>query len=119
MPQFRIRVDGVEDVMRTLGSAGAEQFAREIDQLTELNTREMANKAHDMAPHLTGKLKGGIVSSVNKIGEGHWEFGDGGVEYSQKQEYEHKSKKGFFRKAVWNGRTKFRRDIVQKIAEWR
>lgn len=119
MAQLRIRVDGVREVLESLGSAGARQLAQELDAITEYNTREMAKAAHDGAPHLTGKLKGGIMASVNKVGEAHWEFGDGGVEYSRRQEYEHASKKGFFRKAVWNGRGQFRDDINRKLREWR
>jgi hypothetical protein len=111
---INVRVQGVEEVLRMLGEQGARQLAQEIDEVTERTVRQMANEAAEKAPVKTGKLASSIPPSVNKLDEMKWEFGSD-VEYATRQEYEHSEKKGFFRKAVWNNREKFRTDVREVI----
>lgn len=112
--QFNVRVTGVEEVLRRLGEQGARELAREIDQVTERTVRTMANEAAGNAPVKTGKLAASIPPSVEKVGEMKWQFGSD-VEYATRQEYEHATKKGFLRKAVWDNRDQFRQDVREVI----
>lgn len=111
---FNVRVTGVQEVLRRLGEQGARQLAQEIDEVTERTVRTMANEAATNAPHKTGKLAASIPPSVEKVGEMKWQFGSD-VEYATRQEYEHSTKKGFLRKAVWNNRDQFRQDVREVI----
>lgn len=111
---INIRVTGVEEVLRQLGEHGARELAREIDEVTERTARIMANEAAANAPVKSGKLAASIPPSVDKIDEMKWQFGSD-VEYATRQEYEHSARKGFFRKAVWNNREKFRSDVREVI----
>lgn len=109
-----VRVSGVEEVLRRLGDQGARQLAQEIDEVTERTVRTMANEAATNAPVKTGKLAASIPPSVDKVDEMKWHFGSD-VEYATRQEYEHSTKKGFFRKAVWGNREQFRTDVREVI----
>lgn len=111
---MNVRVTGVEEVLRRIGEQGARAMAHEIDQVTERTVRTMANEAATNAPVKTGKLVASIPPSVEKVGEMKWQFGSD-VEYATRQEYEHATKKGFLRKAVWNNREQFRQDVREVI----
>jgi hypothetical protein len=76
----------------------------------------MANESAEMAPRLTGKLKNSITASVEQESEGVWTYGSD-LPYATRQEYEHRSKKGFIRKSVWNNREPYRNKINQRIGE--
>lgn len=112
--QFNVKVSGVEEVLRKLGEQGAKELAQEIDQVTERIVRTMANEAADNAPVKTGKLAASIPPSVGKVGEMKWQFGSD-VEYATLQEYEHATKKGFLRKAIWDNREQFRQDVREVV----
>jgi hypothetical protein len=109
-----VRVTGVEEVLRMLGEQGAQQLAHEIDRAVERKVRTMANEAATDAPVKTGKLAASIPPSVEKLEEMKWRFGSD-VEYATRQEYEHATKKGFMRKAVWNNREQLRQDVREVI----
>jgi hypothetical protein len=114
MAQNRIRITGVDEVLRTLGRAGAEALADEIDGIVERNTLSMVNDARQNAPRKTGNLANSIDIVDQETKPMQRTFGSD-VPYATRQEYEHASKKGFMRKAVWNGRTPLRNEINDAI----
>jgi hypothetical protein len=110
---FSVSVSGIEAVRHALNPAAV---TRDIDRITETYARKMANEAAENAPRDTGRLKNSFPSSVQKESEGLWSFGSD-VPYAAKQEYEHRTKKGFVRKAVWNNREAYRSKIKERLDE--
>lgn len=89
-----------------------------VDKVTETYARKMANEAAAAAPVDQNILAPSIAASPerDKGLKGVWTFGSN-VEYARRQEYEHKTKKGFIRKAVWNNRTPYREAILREITK--
>lgn len=115
MVKFTVKATGVKEAIEKAGNP--DELIKELDKTTERNTRLMANKASERAPVDTGRLASSIPASVEKEQEMVWIFGSD-VEYAQRQEYEHKSKKAFLRRSLWEGRTKFRGDIQKTIRKF-
>lgn len=110
---FNVSVSGLQDVLRALDSSSLE---RDIDRITETYARKMANEAAQNAPVDTGRLRNSFPPSVQKESPGVWSFGSD-LPYATRQEYEHRTKKGFVRKAVWNNREPYRNKIRQRLDE--
>jgi hypothetical protein len=110
--KFKIKAQGVEEVLRKLGAKGAQEFAKEIDQIVEEHALNIVNNARHNAPIDTGALKNSI--DIYEEGELYRVVGSDRP-YAQRQEYEHATKKGYFRKALWNEREPFRKDIQDAI----
>lgn len=110
---LRIQVRGVEDVIRRAGLKRA-RLVREIDMDVEVTTFEAVNMARNGAPVLTGKLQEGIqiLPQYTKVLSRTW---GGLAEYTRRQEYEHKSKKGFMRRAQWQARSVLRERVRRTI----
>jgi hypothetical protein len=110
---INIRASGVEDVLRQLGEQAADELTEELDKVVQRHAVKIANQAKHNAPVKSGKLKGSIhiygrpVKLRRVIGSN--------VPYATRQEYEHKTKKGYFRRALWKGRKPFRDDIERTI----
>jgi hypothetical protein len=111
-----VRVTGVDEVLARLGKQGAEALASQLDGEVERSVRTMANESADSAPYKSGKLAGSIPPSVEQVSPMTWEFGSD-VEYATQQEYEHATKKGFFRKSIWNNREPLRKGISEVIRD--
>lgn len=108
-----VRVHGVDEVLRRLGEEGAREMVDKIDEVVERRTLMMVNDAKIGAPIDTGLLKNSIHLYGRQMKMSRV-FGSN-VEYATKQEYTHATKKGFFRKAVWNHREKLREDVREVI----
>lgn len=113
-PHIRISsAKGLDEVFRKLGKDGANALANELDGIVESNALKIVNQARENAPRRDGFLKNSIniygkkVKLVRTIGSDR--------PYAQRQEYEHATKKGYFRKALWGSREPFRRDIQNAI----
>lgn len=89
-----------------------------VDKVTETYARKMANEAAEAAPVDQNLLAPNIAASPERDNglKGVWTFGST-LEYGRRQEYEHKTKKGFIRKAVWNNRTPYREAILREITK--
>ncbi|WP_053073680.1 HK97 gp10 family phage protein [Bacillus sp. LL01] len=111
---MNVKVTGLDQVIKKLGTQAAADLAKDLDGITEKSTLKMANEAAINAPRRDGHLKNSIVSSVKQRGLATWSYGSD-REYAMRQEYEHPTQKGFFRKSIWNGRAIFRKDIVERI----
>jgi hypothetical protein len=112
-PKIKIKVQGVEDVLMRLGKKGANELAAELDNIVEANAIKIVNEAKENAPIRDGFLKRSIklygkpVMLRRTIGSDR--------PYAQRQEYEHATHKAYFRRALWNGRKPFRKDIRDEI----
>lgn len=106
-------IQGLDEVLRRLGSAGARQLESELDRIVEEHAISIVNEAKENAPERDRFLKRSIklygrpVKLQRTIGSN--------MPYAQRQEYEHATKRGYFRKAMWNGREPFRQDITGAI----
>ena len=116
MTRFNISVKGLDSVMKDFSEAGR-KAQDNADKVTETYTRKMANEGADMAPVDTSALKNNLLASPRRISPGVWEFG-GTLAYTRRQEYEHKTKKGFIRKAVWRNRNDYREKLREELARW-
>lgn len=73
---------------------------RALGDVVEEYTDYMAAQASDNAPIDTGALKADILSSVEREAPLSRIFGSD-LPYAQRQEYEHKTKNAYFRRAIW------------------
>jgi len=113
---FKVKAEGIDKVMKKFTIAGI-QAQGNADKITETYTRKMANESASNAPVDTSDLKNSILASPRRIKAGTWEYGSE-LPYAQRQEYEHKSKKGFIRKSVWNNRTPYREALKKEFSKW-
>jgi len=112
--RLNVNVKGLDKAMKGF-SVKAAKAQGVADKVTETYTRKMANEAADMAPVKFGDLRANLVASPYRLHRGTWQFG-GTLEYTRRQEYEHKTKKGFIRRAVWNNRNDYREAIRREVA---
>ena len=113
---INVKVEGLDVIMRKLASAGADALSN-ADKVTETYARKMANEAGAAAPVLDNELRPSIIASPRRIGPSEWEFGST-LPYARRQEYEHATKKGFIRNAVWNNETPYRDRLLKEVAKW-
>jgi len=110
---FKVKATGVEAVLRKLGAEGAKRLADDLDIIVEKQALLTVNDAKENAPYKDGMLKRSIklygkpVRLERTIGSN--------VPYAQRQEYEHATNKGYFRKALWKRREPFRKAIESEI----
>ena len=114
--KLNVKVTGLDDVLRKLDKQLGQQAVDDLDKITEAYARKMANESAEMAPIKDGLLRNSIASSpqVSDDDTHVWEYGSN-LPYATRQEYEHKTNKGFVRKAVWNNREKYRAAIKKRI----
>jgi len=117
MTRFNISVKGLDSVMKDFSEAGR-KAQDNADKVTETYTRKMANEGADMAPVDSGDLRANLASSPRRIAPGSWEFG-GTLPYTRRQEYEHATKKGFIRKAVWRNRNDYREKLREEVSKFK
>lgn len=100
MAKFKFDIQGVDEVQRALGRQAASALKRQVaDDISE-GVDAMAEGAYDNAPVETGALRSSILASVKREGLMEYIFGSH-LPYAQRQEYEHKTKKAYFRRAIW------------------
>lgn len=116
---INLKVTGVEALTKKLEGFAGQAAASNADKITETYTRKMANEAAANAPVRDNILAPALAASPEKLSEGVWQFGNNGVEYTRRQEYEHPSKKGFIRKAVWDNREPYRNRIKEELTRWK
>lgn len=113
--KISVKSFGTKEVAKMFLKKSDEAF-NIADNVTETYTRKMANESAEMAPVDTGKLKNSIAASPERIAKGEWQYGSD-VEYARRQEYEHRTRKGFIRKAVWNNRDKYRETLRRELTK--
>lgn len=86
------------------------------DKVSEKYARKMANESAGMAPVDSGDLRANLQASPRRLAPGTWEYG-GTLPYTRRQEYEHKTRKGFIRKSVWNNRNDYREELRREVSE--
>jgi hypothetical protein len=113
-PNLRITAaKGLEEVLKKIGKEGAKKLTEELDGITEIHALKAINEAKENAPRRDGFLKNSIHLYGRQMKLSRL-FGSDRP-YATRQEYEHATKKGFFRKAMWNRREPYRKDIQDAI----
>ncbi len=87
---------------------------KDVDEITGTYAKKMANESAQKAPVDTGALRNSITASVKKHGDAEWSYGSN-LPYARRQEYEHSTKKAFFRESVWNNRDPYKNALVARI----
>lgn len=100
MPRYKIEFDGVGNVRRSLGRGAARRIRKQAGVRVEQGVDNMAHRSFDYAPKDTTALAHSIMASVHKEAPLTWVYGST-MPYAQRQEYEHKTKKAYFRRAIW------------------
>lgn len=117
MVNFNVKIDGLGDVLKMFDQVGGQQAVNDIDKITETYARKMASDSAGMAPVDTGALKNSLASSPRQAPEPHtWQWGSD-KEYATRQEYEHKTKKAFVRKAIWNNENDYADAVKRRITK--
>lgn len=115
--RMSVNVKGLDKVMKDFSLAGMKAQGT-ADKVTETYTRKMANEAGEVAPVKSGDLRANVIASPYRLQRGVWQFG-GTLAYARRQEYEHRTKKGFIRKAVWRNRNDYREKLREEVAKIR
>lgn len=111
MPRINVKVTGIK---RTIRSKLTDyNLPRDIDKITETYARKIANEAAQKAPILTGVLKNSLTNGVRKNAIGDWKI-IALTDYTVRQEYEHRSKKGFIRKSVWDNEGPYKKAVENR-----
>lgn len=113
MTKLSISVKGIDKVMNDFSAKGIKAQGNS-DRVTEKYTRKMTNDAAKNAPVDSGDLRTNLSASPRRLKMGTWEFG-GTLPYTRRQEYEHKTRKGFIRKSVWNNRQAYRDELRKEV----
>lgn len=111
---YRIKVRGLKYVKSRLWKRNARRLKRKIDDDLEEGIREMARVSFNMAPVETGELKLSILNSVQKVGKSRYMYGSQ-LPYAQRQEYEHKTKRFYFRRSVIRTAPKIQDKIAKTV----
>jgi hypothetical protein len=113
MPKFKVKAHGIDEVLSRLGDEGAAKLIADLDKTVEKQALLTVNDAKENAPIRDGFLKRSIklygkpIKLERTIGSNR--------PYAQRQEYEHATNKGYFRKALWTRREPFRKAIQDEI----
>lgn len=114
--KLNVKITGIDDLVNMFDKAGSTAALKNAEKVTETYTRKMANEAAAMAPKKDYFLTNSIASSPEPIEKGVWSYGSN-LPYANRQEYEHISSKGFFRRSMWNNRQDYRNALQRIITE--
>lgn len=112
--KMRVEMRGVDDAQRMLGRRAANRLDRRIEDDVRDGVDRMAEQAYDNAPVETSALRNSILANIFKVGDKEYIFGTN-LPYGRRQEYEHKTKKFYFHRAVRQETLPLRNKIVFTI----
>lgn len=96
---FKISVTGVGEVRKLVDARARKRLKDGIDRTMEEGIDDMAETSYQKAPVETGALMHSILASVRKVKWGEYYYGSH-MPYAQRQEYEHVTRRGYFRDSV-------------------
>lgn len=100
--RVKVNVRGINEVRNKLGARAADDLVDALDLDIGVETRKIANEGADNAPIETGALKASIRFSTRRDAAMKYHFGSY-LPYALRQEYEHKTKNAYLRRAWWAG----------------
>lgn len=112
-----LEIIGLDAVMSKFEKMGGSQTISDVDRITETYARKMASEAALNAPVKTGALKNSLASSPRPAPQPHtWQWGSD-LDYAEVQEFTHKSRKAFVRKAIWNNEKAYKQAVVRRLTK--
>lgn len=111
---INVGIYGLAKVQSKIKSLPAEAKEK-LDNVVEKRALLMVNETRNRAPKLTGKLANSI--DIKEKASMMRTYGSN-VEYARRQEFEHKTKKGYFRKTVAKHRPLFFNDVNNFLNNW-
>lgn len=112
--EVKVKVTGINKVRMKLGNRAASDLADSMDILMGVLVRNTAGDAAENAPVDTGALQASIRHSTKRTREAEYIFGSY-MPYAQRQEYEHKTKYAYFRKAMWKNTPIIEYELTQLV----
>lgn len=113
---FDVKAVGLDVVMKRFKHMADAATQEAVGKTVETYARKMAADAATNAPIKDGFLKNSLASSPQKLDGTTWTFGSD-LPYARRQEYEHKSHKGFVRRSIWTNREAYRAALKRRIIE--
>lgn len=118
---INVKVSGIDETLKQFGKWTGQAYAKDIDKVSETYARKMAKESAAKAPIAPAPEGGSLRASIAESpqpGEtlGEWTYGSD-LPYARRQEYEHKSRKGFIREVVWNNRDKYREAVRKAVLD--
>jgi hypothetical protein len=110
---LNIRAHGVQEAIRRAQGL-RQQLIDDIDADVEAATLAAVNRSRAAAPVLTGALRNSIDMIPQETRIMRRAFGSDRP-YARRQEYEHKTKRGYLRRSLWVARTDLRAAIERSI----
>lgn len=107
---------GIDEVMKRFKHFYDDATKEAVGKTVETYARKMAADAAKNAPIKDGFLKNSLAGSPEQVAQMTWTFGSN-LPYALRQEYEHRSHKGFVRKSIWTNREAYRAAIKRRIIE--
>lgn len=114
MTKIKINVRGINKVQRKLGRRSASMLRDRLDVDLHVEVQKVATAAYNNAPVDTGALRTSILRSVQREGSMEYIFGSY-MEYAQRQEYEHRTKKRFMHRAIWDNQNAIAETLADTI----
>ncbi len=108
-----VRIDGIPE-LKNMIEKDVRRLQEKIDLAVERRTLKMINETKAKAPVKTGKLRNSIDLLSQETELMQRAYGTN-VEYARRQEYEHQTKKGFFRTTVAKHEPLLQKDIRQIV----
>ncbi len=119
MTNIKISVTGIDALTKKLEGLTGATALNNADKISETYARKIANEAAENAPVKDNILAPALAASPERLEKGVWQIGNNGVEYTRRQEYEHPTRKGFIRKAVWDNREAYREKLRKEFTSWK
>ncbi|MCG7345310.1 hypothetical protein MHZ92_14315 [Sporosarcina sp. ACRSL] len=113
---FELKAVGIDEVMKRFKNFYNASTEEAVGKTVETYARKMANDAATNAPVKDGFLKNSLASSPQQEAKMTWTFGSD-LPYALRQEYEHRSHKGFVRRSIWTNREAYRAALKRRIIE--
>lgn len=115
---FDVKAVGLDAVMKRFKHMADAATQEAVGKTVETYARKMAADAAANAPVRDSFLKNSLASSPapDKKSPMTWTFGSN-LPYARRQEYEHKSHKGFVRRSIWANREAYRAALKRRIIE--
>jgi len=107
---------GIDEVLKRFKHFYDDSTKEAVGKTVETYARKMANDAAHNAPIRDGFLKNSLASSPERVAQMTWTFGSN-LPYALRQEYEHRSHKGFVRRSIWANREAYRAALKRRIIE--
>jgi hypothetical protein len=117
MPRHTIEIKAFDEVFDALNIKNAQKMFRVVDDNLEEGIQAMAEGSYEMAPVDTTALRGSILASVTKLSRHHYMYGST-MPYAQRQEYEHETKRYYFRHSVLKEAPEIQSDIRSTVKRY-